>query len=238
MHFRSHLGAVACVVACATAGCTIQEDGTPPPAYATTTADENVVYAEAPPAVETYPRVWYQGQWTYYVGDRWYRSTPRGWAYYASEPPELHHQRDVYGAHPPNGEYPPPPNSNNGYQPKPGAPVVGGPGPGPGPGPKPFKPEAGGPMPPPKSEKEVGPMSPKPMGMPQKSEVGPLPPKPVETPQKTEVGPQPPKPMGTPQKTEIGPLPPKPVEKPVTPSPAKPTGQKSKPEPPPFEPKK
>jgi len=49
-----------------------------------------VEYVQAPPpAIETYPRVYYRGGYHYNVNGRWYRSTPRGWMYYRSAPPQL-----------------------------------------------------------------------------------------------------------------------------------------------------
>jgi hypothetical protein len=52
-------------------------------------APDDYVYEDAPPQIETYPVVVYEGAPHYYVNGRWYRRTPRGWAYYRSEPPHL-----------------------------------------------------------------------------------------------------------------------------------------------------
>ena len=53
----------------------------------------NVVYSEPPPQIETYPSVVFEGSPHYYVDGRWYRRTPRGWAYYRQEPAHLAQRR-------------------------------------------------------------------------------------------------------------------------------------------------
>lgn len=57
------------------------------------TASDEYVYEQAPPQVETYPAVVYEGSPHYYVNGRWYRKTPRGWAYYRREPVHLAQRR-------------------------------------------------------------------------------------------------------------------------------------------------
>ena len=52
-------------------------------------APDYYVYEDPPPQIETYPVVVYEGSPHYYVNGRWYRRTPRGWAYYRSEPAPL-----------------------------------------------------------------------------------------------------------------------------------------------------
>jgi hypothetical protein len=54
---------------------------------------DDYVYEDSPGNVEAYPYVVYEGTPTYYVQGRWYRRTPRGWAYYRSEPQPLYGQR-------------------------------------------------------------------------------------------------------------------------------------------------
>lgn len=53
--------------------------------------EEPVTYVAAAPVVniESYPRVYYRGSYTYYVDGRWYYPSARGWAYYRSEPRAL-----------------------------------------------------------------------------------------------------------------------------------------------------
>jgi len=64
--------------------------------------DVEVIYDPQPPVVdiETYPSVVYEGAPVYYVGGRWYRHGPRGWAYYRQEPPELGRQRVAHEREP------------------------------------------------------------------------------------------------------------------------------------------
>ena len=52
-----------------------------------------VDYVEGPVVVESYPRTYYEGGYVYYGDGRWYRQTPRGWAYYRSEPEALYRHR-------------------------------------------------------------------------------------------------------------------------------------------------
>ncbi len=63
-----------------------------------TEADADSVYDPEPPVadIETYPSAVYDGVTVYYVGDRWYRRGPRGWAYFREEPPELGRQRAMH----------------------------------------------------------------------------------------------------------------------------------------------
>lgn len=61
--------------------------GTAPPGALV--APDDYVYEDAPPQIETYPVVVYEGAPHYYVNGRWYRRTPRGWAYYRTEPAHL-----------------------------------------------------------------------------------------------------------------------------------------------------
>ncbi len=52
-----------------------------------------VDYVEGPVVVENYPRTYYEGGYVYYGDGRWYRQTPRGWAYYRTEPEPLFRHR-------------------------------------------------------------------------------------------------------------------------------------------------
>jgi hypothetical protein len=70
-----------------------------PQPVAVTSADD-FVYADAPPQIETYPVVVYEGTPHYYVEGRWYRQTPRGWAYYRQEPAHLAQRRPPPRAEP------------------------------------------------------------------------------------------------------------------------------------------
>lgn len=47
----------------------------------------------APPAITTYPRVYYHGGYAYLVEDRWYYPSSRGWVVFREEPRELHRYR-------------------------------------------------------------------------------------------------------------------------------------------------
>ena len=70
--------------------------GPPPPAYQVTAAPapaDDIAYEAAPPSVETYPSVVYEGQPHYYVSGRWYVHTQRGWGYRRQEPPQLAQHR-------------------------------------------------------------------------------------------------------------------------------------------------
>jgi hypothetical protein len=52
--------------------------------------DYPVYYVEEPPPrIHYYPQTRYHGRPAYLVEDRWYYSTPRGWAYFREEPREL-----------------------------------------------------------------------------------------------------------------------------------------------------
>lgn len=80
-----------------------------PVVYADAEGDD-YVYDDSLGDVEAQPYVVYQGTPTYYVQGRWYRRTPRGWAYYRTEPQYLygqrgHVQRPAYGAYGRPGVY-------------------------------------------------------------------------------------------------------------------------------------
>lgn len=64
--------------------------------------DAEVIYEPQPPVVdiESYPSVMYEGAPVYYVGGRWYRHGPRGWAYYRQEPVDLGRQRVAHEREP------------------------------------------------------------------------------------------------------------------------------------------
>ena len=49
---------------------------------------------EPPPRIQHYPQARYHGRPAYLVRDRWYYSTPRGWAYFREEPRELRAYRE------------------------------------------------------------------------------------------------------------------------------------------------
>ena len=55
--------------------------------------DDNIVYVEAPPRVETYPVVVYEGTPHYYYEGRWYHRRANGWGYYKREPAHLSQHR-------------------------------------------------------------------------------------------------------------------------------------------------
>lgn len=82
------LGALAAVSLLGATGCVAEVQPAPVVAYAEPVAyEEPVVYVdEVPVNVESYPSVYYGGTYVYYVGDRWYYRSPRGWAYYRHEP--------------------------------------------------------------------------------------------------------------------------------------------------------
>lgn len=62
--------------------------------YAEVTPEAEYVEAPGPELeIATYPQYEYQGQTVYLVNDRWYTRHGRGWAYYRSEPVELHRRR-------------------------------------------------------------------------------------------------------------------------------------------------
>ena len=122
--------AVFAIVAC---GCYV-EARPAPPLYG-----YSMVYADdVPYGIETYPHVWYHGQWVYLVGGRWYCATTSGWVVFVDEPYELHHHREVYwGPHPgprphdewhpthaPPVQYAPPANVAPPAYPKPAKPNV------------------------------------------------------------------------------------------------------------------
>ena len=57
--------------------------------------DYPVYYVEEPPPrIQRYPQTSYHGRPAYLVEDRWYYSTPRGWAYFREEPHELRAYRE------------------------------------------------------------------------------------------------------------------------------------------------
>jgi len=64
--------------------------------------DADLVYDAEPPVddIEEYPSVVYGGVTVYFVGGRWYRRGPRGWAYFRNEPPELGRQREMHDRDP------------------------------------------------------------------------------------------------------------------------------------------
>ena len=56
------------------------------------------VYATTVPAdIELYPHVWYDGGYTYLVGDRWYHAGPRGWVVLRGEPEPLYRYHATWG---------------------------------------------------------------------------------------------------------------------------------------------
>jgi len=61
----------------------------------------------APVYVESYPRVWYDGGWAYWSGDRWYWNRGGRWGTFYSEPPQLYRYR-TYSAPPAFRTYRPP----------------------------------------------------------------------------------------------------------------------------------
>jgi hypothetical protein len=55
--------------------------------------DYPVVYAEAPPRIESYPSTYYHGRPAYLVDGRWYYRTNRNWVVFREEPVELRSYR-------------------------------------------------------------------------------------------------------------------------------------------------
>lgn len=52
------------------------------------------VYAgNVPPDIYAYPRVYYEGDYAYLVGNRWYYPSRQGWAVFRDEPPVLYRYR-------------------------------------------------------------------------------------------------------------------------------------------------
>jgi len=84
------------------AGPTYVETAPPPAVAVSPPVDAEVVVDPEPPVVdiETYPSVVYEGFPVYYVGGRWYRRGPHGWAHYRQEPAELGRQRAVHEREP------------------------------------------------------------------------------------------------------------------------------------------
>lgn len=65
--------------------------------------DHPVYYVdEPPPRIQSYPQTRYHNRPAYLVQDRWYYSTPSGWAYFREEPRELraYRERQVRRAEP------------------------------------------------------------------------------------------------------------------------------------------
>jgi hypothetical protein len=63
-------------------------------AYPPTVGGYATVYADDAPAnISSYPHTEYEGGTAYYVNDRWYYGTPRGWVVLRGEPRELHQYR-------------------------------------------------------------------------------------------------------------------------------------------------
>jgi hypothetical protein len=55
------------------------------------------VYADrVPPDIYAYPRVYYEGDYAYLVGERWYYPSRHGWVVLRHEPPELYRYRVSY----------------------------------------------------------------------------------------------------------------------------------------------
>ena len=74
-------------------GCYAGVGAGPSPQPVEVTTSDDYVYEQAPPQIETYPVVMHEGAPHYYVNGRWYRQTPRGWAYYRREPVHLAQRR-------------------------------------------------------------------------------------------------------------------------------------------------
>lgn len=110
MSLAGTLGRLAiCTVLGSGAGCTVR---TYPPA-----ADAYVYVGDSPPPdIYTAPRGYYNGNTTYWYGNRWWYQSPRGWGYFREEPRELQRYR--------SGVQQPPPARPHGYG---GGPGYGGP---------------------------------------------------------------------------------------------------------------
>jgi len=106
------VAAAALVLSASSAGCYV-EARPAPPVYG-----YGAVYADdVPYDLESYPHVWYQGRWAYFVGGRWYYPSTYGWVIFADEPWELHRHRtfiqsspSYWGPHHPGGVYVAPPS--------------------------------------------------------------------------------------------------------------------------------
>lgn len=100
MSISRTLGALA-VVATALIGSACTVRSYPPAADA-------YVYASTPPPPNIYhaPRGYYRGYTTYWYDDHWWYQSPRGWAYFRHEPPELQRYRPYVHQAPPAYPYP------------------------------------------------------------------------------------------------------------------------------------
>ncbi len=79
------------VAALALGGCTLRAG---PPVVT-----GGVTVESAPIDVDVYPHVYYDGQWVYLVGDRWYHRGAHGWIVVGREPAALYHHRLYYRQH-------------------------------------------------------------------------------------------------------------------------------------------
>jgi hypothetical protein len=65
-----------------------------------------------PVEITTYPRVYYQGRYAYFVNDRWYYPSDTGWVVFREEPVELKRHRTEHRRSP---RYVPPPRHEYSY---------------------------------------------------------------------------------------------------------------------------